>query len=94
MRIYFTLQNNAENVELFLLLWNLLTICAIDTSPTRGTAALVGTIAVYTRATIFTRVATALIFVWIKYICSYKYSMLVITHTSVVSNWFSIYESV
>lgn len=39
------------------------TICAIDTSPTRGTAALVGTIAVYTRATIFTRVYTALIFV-------------------------------
>lgn len=71
-----------------------LTICAIDTSPTRGTAALVGTIAVYTRATIFTRVATALIFVWSKFIYSYEYSMFVITHTSVVSNLFHIYDSV
>lgn len=63
MHIYFALQNNAENVEFIYSYEIKLTICAIDTSPTRGTAALVGTIAVYTRATIFTRVATALIFV-------------------------------
>lgn len=52
-----------KNLDFFYSYEIKLTICAIDTSPTRGTAALVGTIAVYTRATIFTRVATALIFV-------------------------------